>query len=450
MTQTMSDAIPLAGRNEPIRIKPFEPTCFISGNEIELVTECLTSRNWSSFKGGTEGWKLEDCIKMPSVRAATYGGTEIRFLGGKFVRQLEADVARASGVEFAVSANSATSALVMAVGALDIEPGDEIIVPCLSFNASATAILFYNAIPVFCEIKTDTLCIDPADLEKKITPRTKAIMVVHFAGNTCDMDAIMSIAKRHGLKVIEDCAQSPGVAYKGRAVGSIGDAGVFSYTETKNISCGEGGMLITNDPRAAMKARLIRNHGEGVTEGEWSDDDLANIVGMNFRLTEIQAAVAVPQFESLTGRNAIRNENWRRLVDGLSSYADELTPFRVEDGAQFVCHVMYWRWRPRRPGRPDRAALIAALRELGIPVGVAYGRLMHENPLYTNRVAYGRNGYPWNAYPVSEQAFASYGTGACPRTEALNRELISFRFVNPPNSIRDMDDVVAAFCRVLG
>ena len=110
---TTTDTATSAGirRNEPIRVKPFESTCFISGNEIELVTECLESRNWSSFKGGTEGWKLEDCISMPSAQAATYDATAIRFLGGKFVRQLEADVARETGTKFAVSANSATSAL---------------------------------------------------------------------------------------------------------------------------------------------------------------------------------------------------------------------------------------------------------------------------------------------------------------------------------------------------
>lgn len=450
MTMPIQSSAGVSRRNEPTRIKPFESTCFISGNEIELVTECLESRNWSSFKGGTEGWKLEDCVTMSSADAAAYGPTEIRFLGGKFVRQLEAEVARATGTKFAVSANSATSALVMALGALDIEPGDEIVVPCLSFNASATAILFYNAIPVFCEVKPDTLCIDPADLEKKVTERTKAIMVVHFAGNTCDMDAIMAIANRRGLKVIEDCAQAPGVGYKGRSVGSIGDAGVFSYTETKNITCGEGGMLITNDARVAKKARLIRNHGEGVTGDDWAEDDLANIVGMNFRLTEIQAAVAVPQFQSLAERNRIRNENWQYLVDNLAQYADELVPFQVERGADFACHILYWRWQPKRPGRPDRAGLLASMRELGIPLGTAYGRLMHENPLYTKKVAYGRHGFPWNSYPVSDVALASYGTGACPVTEALNQQLVSFKFVNPPNGIADMRDVVAAFCRVLG
>jgi perosamine synthetase len=338
----------------------------------------------------------------------------------------------------------------MALGAIGIEPGDEVLVPCLSFNASATAILFYNAFPVFCEVKPDTLCIDPDDIESKITGKTKAIMVVHFAGNTADMDRIQEIARRHGLKVIEDCAQAPGVSYRGAAVGSIGDAGIFSYTETKNITCGEGGMVVTNDPAVARKCRLIRNHGEGITDVAWSDDELANVIGMNFRLTELQAAVALPQNRALAERNRLRNENWRRLLDGLGDLSSELVPFRVEPGAGFACHVMYWSWRPAGAARPDRATLIRRLGELGIPVGVAYGRLMHENPLYVRRIAYGKNGYPWNGEKPTNVALSTYGTGACPRTEALNSTLISFRFVNPPNTVADMDDVVAAFRAVLG
>lgn len=433
----------------PIRRKPFHGTCDIAGEEVALVTRVLESRNWSSFKGGTEGWDVRTCLAIPSAEAATHGETAIRFLGGRFVRDLEAEVARDTGTRFAISANSATSALVMALGAINIEPGDEVLVPCLSFNASATAILVFNAFPVFCEVKPDTLCIDPVDLEAKITQRTRAIMVVHFAGNTADMDAIMAIAQRHKLRVIEDCAQAPGVRYRGRAVGSIGDAGVFSYTETKNITCGEGGMVVTDDTRIAGKCRLIRNHGEGVTDVDWPDEDLANVIGMNFRLTELQAAVALPQNRALAERNRIRNANWRRLVDGLADHAAELAPFRLEDGAEFACHVMYWSWRPTKPGHPDRAELIKRMGRLGVPVGVAYGRLMHENPLYVRRIAYGKNGYPWNGEKPTNVALSTYGTGACPRTEALNKTLVSFRFINPPNGERDMDDVVAAFRRVL-
>jgi perosamine synthetase len=437
-------------QSQPVRTKPYQPSCYLAGDEIELVTECLQSLNWSSFKGGTEGWDIHECATMTSAQAVSYGATEIRFLGGRFVRALEAEVAEQTQTKFAISANSATSALIMALSAINLGPGDEVLMPCLSFNASATAVLFSNAVPVFCEIKPDTLCIDPLDVVRKITPRTRAIMVVHFAGNTADMDAIMAIAKGHGLKVIEDCAQSPGVGYRGKPVGSIGDAGIFSYTETKNISCGEGGMVVTNDEKIAFKSRLIRNHGEGVTSNDWPEDDLINVVGMNFRLTEIQAAVAIPQIRDLSARNLVRNRNRQRLITGLSGYADELIPYDIESGADFVCHVMYWRWVPKSANRPTRQELIQSVCKEGVPVGVAYNRLMHENPLYERRIAWGNKGCPWTCNATSETVFKTYGRGACPVSEDLNDKLISFRFVNPPNSFDDMDDVVAAFKKVLG
>ena len=141
-------------------------------------------------------------------------------------------------------------------------PGDEVLVPSMSFNATATAILAYNAIPIFCEVKDDTFCIDPDDIIKKLTERTKAIMVVHLGGNGADMDNVVEIAKRNNLFIIEDCAQAPGVKYKNKLLGTLGDVSVFSLTETKNISCGEGGLLITDNKKVAMKSRLIRNHGE--------------------------------------------------------------------------------------------------------------------------------------------------------------------------------------------
>ena len=203
----------------PVREKPFQSSCYISGNEKQMILDCLESNNWSSFKAGTEGWDIREVGMMTSREAVKHGPTAIRYLGGKYVRELERDFADYVGVDYAVSSNSATSCLVMALGAMNIEPGDEVLVPSMSFNATATAVLFYNAIPVFTEVKSDTFCMDPEDMRSKITDRTRAILVVHLGGTTADMDLIMSIAKEHNLKVIEDCAQAPGVKYKGRQVG---------------------------------------------------------------------------------------------------------------------------------------------------------------------------------------------------------------------------------------
>jgi dTDP-4-amino-4,6-dideoxygalactose transaminase len=429
----------------PVRSRPFAPPCHLGGSERELLLECLESEQWSSFRAGTPGPEINRLVGLSSEDLAEYGPLEARFVGGKYVRQLECLFARQMKTRFAVSANSATSGLVMALGAIDLNPGDEVLVPCMSFHSTATSVLFFDAVPVFVEVKPDTYCIDPADAEAKIGGDTKAILVVHLGGNAADMDSIMALARRHSLKVIEDCAQAPGVSYRGRPVGSIGDAGVFSLTETKTITCGEGGLLVTNDPRIARKARLIRNHGEGVAEASWTDDELVNVVGMNFRLTELQAAVAVGQLRSLDERNALRRDNCSYLLEQTKRFP-QLVPPQAEPGGDVVFYVLKWRYRPRASD-PDRATLVRAMRAEGIPLVEGYARLLHELPLFTRRIAFGAHGIPF--VPPYHHRPLRYGPGACPRSEEINGQFLWFAPVHPPNTRNDMDDVVKAFGKVL-
>ncbi len=445
MLSSTRDAGQAKGGGRPVRSRPFAPACFLSGDERELLLECLESQEWSSFRASTPGPQINRLIGLSSEELAQFGPLEVRFVGGKYVRQLELLFARYTGTRFAVSANSATSGLVMALGAIDLNPGDEVLVPCMSFHSTATSVLFFNAVPVFTEVKPDTFCIDPADAEAKLTSRTRAILVVHLGGNTADMDAIMALAQKHSLKVIEDCAQAPGVTYRGRPVGSIGDAGVFSLTETKNITCGEGGLLVTDDPRIARKARLIRNHGEGVAEASWPDDELVNVVGMNFRLTELQAAVAIGQFKSLEERNAMRRDNTLYLLEQTERFR-QLVPPAAEAGAGAVCYILKWLYQPLA-GDPDRAALVRAMRAEGIPLVEGYARLLHELPIFARRIAFGDRGAPFA--PPDHDGPLRYGRGACPRSEAINDQFLWFACVHPPNARNDMDDVVSAFAKVL-
>ncbi|HAH21849.1 MAG TPA: DegT/DnrJ/EryC1/StrS family aminotransferase [Candidatus Omnitrophica bacterium] len=431
---------------QPVRKKPFASSCFMSGNEIELVLDCLKSNQWSAFKGAAEGWDIKKVCCMSSREAVKYGSQDIRFLGGRYVRKLEALFAKRFKVKYAISANSGTSCLVMALGALGLGPGDEVIVPCMSFNATATSVLYFNSIPVFAEIKPDTFCLDPKDIERKISKRTKAIVVVHLGGNSADMEPIIKIARRHKLGVIEDAAQAIGATYNGRALGTIGNAGIYSLTETKHITCGEGGVLITDDPAIAFKARLIRNHGEGVAEETWTNDRLVNVIGMNFRLTEIQAAVAIPQLGSLDRRNKIREQNTAYLIKKLRKYKALLPP-QVEKGSRYICFMLKWRYI-RQKDMPDRDWLVKALIAEGIPVSGGYARLMHENPIFSKRIAYGAKGCPYSC--SFYRGTAKYGPGVCPRSEVINKQFIWFKYINPPNTKRDMDDVVAAFEKVLG
>jgi perosamine synthetase len=411
----------------PVRTKPFAPNCSIGGRERELLLNAFDSLSWSGFRAGAQGHDVRALCELPSADAVHFADGEALFLGGTWTRRLEAMFAARMGVRYAVACNSATSGLVMAAGALGLRPGDEVLVPCMSFHATPTALVPWGCVPVFVEVKPDTFCIDPIDAAAKITPRTKAIVVVHLGGSPADMDAIRSL----GLPVIEDCAQSLGATFRGREVGSIGDVGVCSLTETKSITCGEGGMVVTNDARIARKARLIRNHGEGVAQEDWTDEELLNVVGMNFRLTDLQSALAVAQYEQLDVRNRERFENAEHLAARLARWSCFVRQ-NVEPHAVPAWFVFKTRYVPQ-PGMPSRDELVSLLAAEGIPSVAGYTRLLYENPLFTRGAA--RDG-------------VRYGRGTCPRAEAINAEFLWFTFLNPPNTPRDMDDAADAVDKI--
>lgn len=418
----------------------FRGNCYLSGREIQKVNNCLKSLKWSSFKGANEGWDIDKCLQLNSIEASKIGDLDVRFLGGKYVRKLESEIAKKFKINFAVTANSATSALVMAVGSLNIEPGDEIIVPSMSYIASATCILSFSAIPIFCEVKENTFCMDPLDLEKKITKKTKAIIVVHLGGAVADLKKILKIAKKYNLKIIEDAAQAPGVKYKNKYVGTYGDVGVFSFTETKTITCGEGGVLITNNLKYAQKARLIRNHGESVTKKTWSKEKLINVIGMNYRLTEIQAVILIEQLKSLDKRNSIRVKNFEYLKKKLSNFKELIQP-ETEKNSNYIPYIVKWKIDTNKY---DRNLVLAGLKKYGIPVSSGYEKMMHENEIFVKKIAYGSGNYPW---ALNKKKY-NYGKGTLPVSENINKKFIWFKFINPPNTLKHMDYVVHAFKKI--
>ncbi len=403
----------------PVRTRPFAAPTYPSPRERALLLDAYDSGEWSGFRAGIGEHDARELCTLPSSVVQELPSHESRFLGGRYVRTLEALFAARTGCMYAIACNSGTSGLAMAAGAAGIQPGDEVLVPCMSFHATATAMLAFGGVPVFVEADPETLCIDVEDAEAKLTPRTRAIVAVHLGGIPAAMTSIVAFAKRAGLAVIEDCAQAPGARVGGREVGSFGDAGVFSLVETKSITCGEGGVVVTNDPRIAMKCRLIRNHGEGAAEENWSDDELTNVIGMNYRLTELQAAVAVGQFEELDARNGVRNANARHLIEGLRGFP-QLVPQRIGHDCEPAYFVLKLRYR----GNRDK--LVQALAAEGIPMVPGYRRLLHQHPLFARR-----------------------SRGACPRSVRINDELLWFSHLNPPNTRDDMDDVLRAFAKVL-
>lgn len=360
------------------------------------------------------------------------------FLGGKRIRQFERDFAEYHGVKYAVAFNSATAALHAAVVAVGVQPGDEIITTPYTFTSTATCALMHNAVPVFADIDPETFCLDPAAVEKSISPLSKALIPVHLFGHPAPMDELMSIAKKHELKVIEDCAQAPGAIYKGKKVGTIGDCGVFSFQETKNIMTGEGGMLITNDKKIAEVAQLVRNHGEALLETMPQRTYVSEILGYNYRMTELEAAIGICQLKSL--------DEWNKIRIGLASYLTEklrefdgLTPPKIREGCKSVFYVYPLLYDGTKTGIP-RDIFAEALKAEGIPLGVGYVKPLYLSPLYQNRCAYALKHYRGNA---------SYHLGTCPVAEEMYfRRMLVLPVVRPPASEEDMDDIVNAVRKI--
>jgi perosamine synthetase len=408
---------------KPVRKKPFPAYPVIGNEEKQAVMEVLDSGQLSTFSASRQG-----------------------FLGGRKIQAFEAAFAGYHGAHHAIAVNSATSGLHAAVAACDIGPGDEVIVPPYTFTATATAVLHHNAIPVFVDIHPTSFCLDPACVEAAITPRTKAVIAVHLLGHPADMDAILAIAHRHGLKVIEDCAQAPGARYKGRLVGTMGDCGVFSFQETKNMATGEGGMVITNDAELAERVRMVRNHGEAVVAGE-ARKYLTSTIGWNYRMTEIEAAIGLVQLGKLENLNQARKELAGYLLENLPAHPALTYPVEPSS-VDHVYHVFGMRYDEARLGVP-RSRFIEALIAEGVPAGPGYPRPLYHNPLFQDRMAYGKHGCPFTCHLYG--GVVSYAKGLCPVAEDLCSSSALWTFVvRPPATADDMQDIVAAFEKVIG
>ena len=329
------------------------------------------------------------------------------------------------GVRHAVAVNSWTSGLIAAVGAIGTEPGEEIIVTPWTMAASATAIVHWNAIPVFADIDPHSFNLDPAAVEAAITPRTRAIMAVDIFGQSADMDRLRAIAARHDLKLLSDTAQAPGARYKGRYAGTMADIGGFSLNYHKHIHCGEGGLIVTGDDRYAERLRLIRNHGEAVIK---SDDpgELANIIGYNFRLGEVESAIAREQLRKLADKVASRQSAAMRLRAGLAGLRGLIPPAVSTD----CTHVYYLFAMRLDPGLVDvdRTAIVEALRAEGVSgLGAGYQNI-HRLPMFRQCDRLCMRGFPWSGANGASQASAA--AQSCPVAERLHdRELSTSMFV---------------------
>ena len=369
-----------------------------------------------------------------------------KFMGGEKVKTLEGLFEDYYHVKHALAVNSATAGLHAAVAAINVNPGDEILVTPYSMCASATAIVMHNAIPVFVDIDENTFNIDPKKIEQAITPRTRAIIVVHLFGLPADMAAIMKIARQHNLKVIEDAAQAPGSMYKGRRTGTMGDIGVFSFNQNKTISTGEGGVVVTDDDELAQRISLIRNHGEVVVEN-YPVQTIAGIIGYNYRMTELEAAVGIAQFKKLDKLTEHRIHLAEYLTRRLQQFKSVITTPEVNKDSKHVYFVYPMRFNAKMAGVP-RNKFAEALRAEGLPIGAGYVRPIYLEPMYQRLLAYGDNGFPFKGPHVSREI--TYPKGLAPVCERMHfEELLTTPLCRYPLTQSDIDDFIAGVDKVL-
>jgi perosamine synthetase len=411
----------------PVRSKLFPAYNTIGEEEKNAVMKVMDSGNLSQFLGA---WHKD-------------------FYGGPTVQKFEKDWASKFNSKYAISVNSNTSGLFAAIGALGIQAGDEVIVSPYTMSASALAPIIYGAVPVFADIDLDNYGLSPESIERNITPRTKAILVVHIFGNPAKMDEIMKIAKKHNLYVIEDCAQAPLAEHKGKLVGTIGDIGVFSLNYHKHIHTGEGGVLTTQNDDIAERLYLIRNHGENIVEPK-GVKDIWNSHGFNFRMTEIESAIGIEQLKKLPDLLTERLKNANYISSELGKLAGIVPPV-LDSASKHVFYVQPFKFKKEILGI-ERNTFInalkaeipsAILREDTPLISAGYVRPLYLQPLYQKRATH----CSFNCEKYKGQV--NYDKGLCPNAEKMHfEELFTHEFMRPGMTKNDLDDVITAFQKV--
>jgi dTDP-4-amino-4,6-dideoxygalactose transaminase len=400
----MMPALALFG-GSPIRTRPFTAWPVFGTEEEDRLLRVLRSGNWGRLDG-----------------------TE--------VSEFEERFARMHGCGHGIAVVNGTVALRIALLAAGIKAEDEVIVPPYTFVATATAVLEANAIPVFADIDLHTFNLDPAAVEAAVTPRTRAIVPVHFAGQPADMDAIMELAAPRGILVLEDAAHAHGASYRGRPAGSLGHIASFSFQSSKNLTAGEGGIITTNDDALAAACRSIHNCGR-VPDGVWYEH---HVVSGNYRLGEFQGAVLNCQLDRLEAQTATRDRNGRRLASRLKWLPGLHPQKHPPECTRHSHHLFMLRIDPAEFGA-SRASVLDALTAEGIPCSAGYGYSLPDQPLFRNK-AFG---------PFLPQASArlDYSASRCPNSDVICREQGLWLGQNLLlGTDQDIDDIVRAFEKV--
>ncbi len=402
----MPELLALHG-GSPVRKKPFPSWPVFEAAEERALTDALRSGAWGRMDG-----------------------QEVARFERRFAEYHEA----AHGIAVV----NGTVALRLALMAAGIEAGEEVIVPPYTFVATASAVVEANAVPMFADLGTDTFNIDPRCVEAEITPRTRAIIPVHFAGLPADLEALRAIARRHELVVIEDACHAHGAGYKGRRVGAIGDLGVFSFQSTKNLTCGEGGIILTNDAKFADQCRSLHNCGR-VAGGAWHEH---HRIGGNYRLSEFQGAVLNAQWNRFEEQAETRERNGVYLAQRLAALPGVYPQARSSDCTRHGYHLFAIRIDPAVLDI-SRALLLRALAAEGIPASAGYAVPLYRQPVFEGLV-FG----PYSGYRAARPDL-DYRTASCPTCEALcSAQAVWLEQRLLLGALQDMEDVARAFEKV--
>lgn len=389
----------------PVRDRPFPARAPFGEREVELVTQAIRSQN---------------------------------LFRGKMVREFEEGFGQLYDAKYAVASTSGTAAIHVAIGTINPEPGDEIITAPITDGGSVVPIIYQNAIPIFADVD-ETYNMDPREVEAKITPRTRAILLVHLFGNPCDMDAMVAISRRHGIPLIEDCSQAHLTEYKGRRLGTFGDIACYSLQQSKHMTTGDGGITITNREDLQRRMRLFRDKG-WTTEPGWGRKSY-EFLAPNYRMTELQAAVGLAQLEKVAAAVERRHALGSLLSDRIRDLPGIL-PAPVTPGGKHT----YWAYSfPVTEGSADDFA--AALKAEGIPAGAHYT----VEPIYrcmdalAEKKTFGTSGHPFDgchgARPID------YPRGLCPRAEAALEHIVGMT-IHENFTEEDILDIATAVRKV--
>jgi len=388
---------------------------------------------------------LKEFISISDVMKSGYlsgfiGAWCEEFHGGPKVQELENSWKNVFKCNHAISVNSNTSGLIAALGAIGLSPGDEVIVPPMTMSASVIAPLFYGGIPVFVDIEDQFFCLDIEKVKAAISDKTKVILAVNLFGHPADLRELRLLADQKGIYLIEDSAQCPLAQENGVFAGTIGHIGIFSLNYHKHIQTGEGGICCTNDDQLAFRLKAIRNHGENIVE-TLDVKDATNLLGFNFRMTELSAAVGIEQLKKISKFVSNRETIANKLSES-TNFIKGFQPPKVRKDCRHVYYV--WAAKVNEDElQISRNTLAKALLAEGVPIEEGYCKPLYLLPAFTRRIAIGNNGWPFSMTKIN------YRKGLCPVAEyTYEKSLLEFCICSFQLKNHELKKVINSFHKI--